>query len=421
MGRPLTTPETLALGLLLDEAAGAAVVMFVAHHERKLGESERQIRDLMNSVADCLLVVDREGNITTSNSAAKRMFGLQTDDLIGHDFRAIAAVADEEYPENAPDRPFAWPPAAEAELPLRLQTRGRHSDGSRFHLELCISRFQRGDDDWWIVMARDITPQKRLEAELIARARELTALNQSLARLTQEAEAANRAKSIFLANISHEIRTPMTAILGYVELLQMDLSDPQHLDACETIKRNSNYLVQLINDLLDLSKIEARKFEVLRAPTGPVEAVNEVHSLMSLRAAGKGLPLITEYVGEIPETISSDPKRLRQILINLVGNCAEIHGPRAGANHRTATPDRAGTGTRICRQRYGNRHRSQRPGARVSSRSCKPAAPVGGPSAGPGSASRSASIWPRCWAGDSNWKAARWWAARFAYACRPGP
>ncbi len=142
------------------------------------------------------------------------------------------------------------------------------------------------------------------------------------------AEAANQAKSEFLANMSHEIRTPMTAIIGYTDLLldESDLSKApkQRVEAVETIKRNGDYLLELINDILDLSKIEAGMLEVEQIDCSPHEIVSDVASLMKVRAVAKGIPLEVQCEGRLPETIKSDPTRLRQILINVVGNAIKF-------------------------------------------------------------------------------------------------
>jgi signal transduction histidine kinase/ActR/RegA family two-component response regulator len=139
------------------------------------------------------------------------------------------------------------------------------------------------------------------------------------------AEQASRAKSEFLANMSHEIRTPMTSILGYAEmLLDPSLAAREQQDAIHTIHRNGRHLIEIINDILDLSKIEADKLATEYAACSPGRVVAEVLSLMRVRAAEKGLPLKVEYRGPIPEVIYSDPTRLRQILINLLGNAIKF-------------------------------------------------------------------------------------------------
>ncbi|MCC5830039.1 MAG: PAS domain S-box protein [Phycisphaeraceae bacterium] len=160
----------------------------------------------------------------------------------------------------------------------------------------------------------DITERKRSEAEL-AKARD-------------EAESANRAKTQFLANMSHEIRTPMTAILGFTDLLLKSSDQPEVVDHLQVIRRNGQHLLQLINDILDLSKIEAGKMEVKRQPCRLYELVAEVASLMHARARSKGLSFRFEFPGDVPRTITTDPLRMRQILINLTGNAIKFtdHG-----------------------------------------------------------------------------------------------
>ncbi|NQT40116.1 MAG: response regulator, partial [Planctomycetes bacterium] len=132
------------------------------------------------------------------------------------------------------------------------------------------------------------------------------------------------AKSEFLANMSHEIRTPMTAILGFSDVLLGNLQDPDNVASANTIKRNGQYLLKLINDILDLSKIEAGKLEIERIKCSPSKVALDVVSLMRVRAEAKGLPLDFEYAGGIPETIMCDPTRLRQILFNLIGNAIKF-------------------------------------------------------------------------------------------------
>ncbi|MGE5611818.1 MAG: CHASE4 domain-containing protein [Bacillota bacterium] len=141
----------------------------------------------------------------------------------------------------------------------------------------------------------------------------------------EAAQAANRSKSEFLANMSHEIRTPMTAILGYTDLLMAEMrADDKNLQHLAVIKRNGHHLLEIINDILDLSKIEAGKMTVEQVPCTPRQLVADVLSLMSLRAEVKGLYLNAHFEGPIPQTIQSDPTRIRQILVNLVGNAIKF-------------------------------------------------------------------------------------------------
>ncbi len=168
------------------------------------------------------------------------------------------------------------------------------------------------------------------------------------------AESANASKSEFVANMSHEIRTPMTAILGYAELLGELVHNDEARKHLNTIRRNGDYLLEIINDILDLSKIEAGKLDVDEERFEPHRLIEDVRSIMEVRAIEGGLKLDIEYDGEIPKIIQSDAKRLKQILINLIGNAIKLtheggvtikvayeasHISRVGVSHGSPHPD----------------------------------------------------------------------------------
>lgn len=170
--------------------------------------------------------------------------------------------------------------------------------------------------------------QVKVAAAILAAHARNTELYEAVCKAKIQAEAANRAKTEFLANMSHEIRTPMTAIKGFADLLHSegDISQapPTRLQAIETIRRNGNHLLEIIDNILDLSKIETGNLKAEQVPCSPCQIVAGVGSLMEMRASTKGLSMEVVYRGPIPETIVSDPTRLRQILINLVGNAVKF-------------------------------------------------------------------------------------------------
>jgi PAS domain S-box-containing protein len=182
-----------------------------------------------------------------------------------------------------------------------------------------------------VQQARFITETKRAQDALLRTKAELqqyvTALelsNQALKEVNQLAEAATRAKSEFLANMSHEIRTPMTAIMGFADILlegNIGRATRQHV---EVIKRNGKHLLSIINDILDLSKVEAGKMQIEPTRCSPLDLLGDIVSLMRVRADEKHLTIETEVVYPMPETVLTDPLRLRQILVNLLGNAIKF-------------------------------------------------------------------------------------------------
>ena len=141
----------------------------------------------------------------------------------------------------------------------------------------------------------------------------------------QLSQEASQAKSAFLANVSHEVRTPMAALIGYADLLlDPHLGASDRVNHLQAIRRNSEHLLSLVNDVLDISKIEAGKVTVEKIPTSPVQIIAEVESLMRVRTADKRLTLSVEYASVVPDVFQSDPTRLKQILLNLVGNAIKF-------------------------------------------------------------------------------------------------
>lgn len=161
---------------------------------------------------------------------------------------------------------------------------------------------------------------ERLKREI--NQRELTELR--LKESEAMALAASQVKSEFLANMSHEIRTPMAAILGYADVLLGHLKDPDNRNCVLVMKRNGQHLLELINDILDLSRIEAGKLDVDVEFVSLVQLVSDLQSLMQVRADEKNLDFNTEFSSPVPHQIKTDPRRLRQVLINLIGNAIKF-------------------------------------------------------------------------------------------------
>jgi len=293
--------------------------------EEALASNERKLRTITDSALDAVIMVDPAGNIAHWNPAAETIFGYSYEEMLGQQVHKILAPS--RYREAASKGHLHFMSSGQgAAIGKTLELAALRKDGTEFPIEISLNSIEQ-DDGWWAVaVLRDITERKQAEQQAEDYAAALKSNNLVLEELNRSVEAADRAKSEFLANMSHEIRTPMTAILGFSDVLlgNLDEEEVENFSAATTIKRNGKYLLDLINDILDLSKIEAGRLEAERIACSPSNVVADVASLMRVRAEAKGLPLRIEYVGGIPETIQCDPTRLRQILINLVGNAIKF-------------------------------------------------------------------------------------------------
>jgi PAS domain S-box-containing protein len=269
----------------------------------QLRESEESYRRLFADNRAIMLQIDpHDGTILAANAASVEFYGYPTERFVGMPIHEINTLPRPQILEVL------------AAIPQgggnRFEFQHRLADGSLRDVEVYVTFMQCGQREICHSIIHDITDRKQGE--------------EALRTAKEAAEAANRTKSEFLANMSHEIRTPMTAILGFADILAESVERPEEQDAIQTIKRNSNHLLGLINDILDLSKIEAGKVQIEGMPTAPLSILADVVSMMRVRADGRGLPLNLEYSSPIPEVIQSDPTRLRQILVNLVGNAIKF-------------------------------------------------------------------------------------------------
>jgi len=310
--RPLEVREVMAVGLVLDEAISAAVQRYVRFQQEHNRAADARARAVLDNTVDAVITLDGSGGILAVNAACKSMFGEPNGDLIGDRIHSL-------IPELR-DAELAAVPADGS----RREAVARKRSGAEFLVDVSISRVQFDGQEFVTAILRDVTERKRQESELQRYASELEAVNQALESVSATAQMANRAKSDFLASMSHEIRTPMTAILGFTDMLLENASDSATREAVQTIKRNGEFLLDIINDILDLSKIEAERLEIERVACHPVGIIEDVRSLMQVRADAKGLAFDVVYDGPIPQTIQSDAMRVRQVLVNLVGNAIKF-------------------------------------------------------------------------------------------------
>lgn len=271
---------------------------------------------LVETSLDMIIAVDLALRIVAFNRAAEQAFGYSRDEVIGKSIEILYA-----------DPTSAWP--------VRMKTfadrysgvvRNRRKNGETFFSQLASApvKNDRGEVIGVMGISRDVSDQVRMEDTIRLQVAALEDLNQSLKLAQRVAEESNTAKSEFLANVSHEIRTPMTAILGYAEIIADGVAPSESVEAAGVIVRNGGYLLQIINDILDLSKIEAGKLVVASAPFLIEETLDEITALMEPRAREKGLTLSHEIDPQTPSILVTDEIRLRQILINLLGNAIKF-------------------------------------------------------------------------------------------------
>jgi len=278
---------------------------------------------LLEVVSDAIFWLDAELCILRANAAALRLlrqelesvYGLSLDQLVSPTSRKgfLAYVGERRADGGAATK--------------RVDVRLAHLDVVDHPVELALHASEIDGRPGWLAIVRDLTERRQLRSER-NRAESLEEANSALREAMLHAEQTTRVKTEFLANVSHEIRTPMTAILGFTEVLLEEGRRTQApaatIDALRTIQRNGDYLLALLNDILDLSKIESGRLEVERVTFSPVAVVHEVERLMRVRAESKGIAFRIEFDGELPEHIEGDPTRMRQILINLVGNAIKF-------------------------------------------------------------------------------------------------
>jgi PAS domain S-box-containing protein len=265
--------------------------------EMSINAARQRLEAVFNNISDALLTVNFDGQIESANSTACDLFGWQEQELLNLPAATLLPHWDIMTSERQPDK-------------QRLETDANTHSGATFPADITLSRFHLNGLPYRILVVRDITRRKQVE----------TAMRQAL----DAAENANRMKSEFLANMSHEIRTPMNGIIGMVDLTLDTELTPDQREYLSLARSSAQHLLTIINDILDFSKIEAGKLNIDSEPFLVGELMETVVRLMSPRATEKSLDLSLSIAPETPDSIVGDPGRLRQVLINLIGNAIKF-------------------------------------------------------------------------------------------------
>lgn len=299
----------------------------IEQRDKALTESELRFRDFYNHATDEIYVIDVNGNFINVNKSACEKLGYTHDEIMKLNVRQIIkeftvnlqAVMDDL--EESGSRIFN-------EEHIR-------KNGTVYPVESNVGLIRLGDERMLLAMSRDITERKEVERKLKEayeiledkveeRTMELKESNLLLQDAKEKAETANQAKSMFLANMSHEIRTPMNAVIGFTELLEKTTLTSEQGNFLRSIKSGGQSLLSIINDILDLSKIEAGKIKLNIAPVRLRSIFNDLEQIFKLPVTRKGLEFKLEITQNIPSGIMTDEVRLKQILLNLLGNALKF-------------------------------------------------------------------------------------------------
>ncbi len=270
-----------------------------------------RVRSALDTLAEGLLVLDHNQRVMLANQAFAEIVGEAPEKLLGRG----ASDLPWEFPNQLEDNEYPWETAFCQETPLAgimLYLRDRDGKSRSFMVNCTPIPGNDGRIRGVLVSFEDVT--------------QLEETQQELSRSKEAADAANQAKSEFLARMSHEIRTPMNAILGFTDVLRRGFENDaeERQEYLDTIHASGQHLLNLINDILDLSKVESGRLEVERIASSPLQLIHEAVTALRGQAEQKGITLTYEAPHGLPATVATDPVRFRQLLTNLIGNAIKF-------------------------------------------------------------------------------------------------
>ena len=287
--------------------------------EEALRQTSETLRAVIQATPLATWAIDLDGKVKFWNPAAERIFGWREQEVLDRLLPVVPKEGLEEF-RALLER------YRRGERLSGVEARRQKKDGSLIDIAFWTSPMHDagGRINGTLGVVADITDRKRADEKLKQYAGELQGKNEELAVALARAKEATELKSRFLANMSHEIRTPMNGVLGMSELLLETRLDPEQQEYVGAIKSSAEALLTIINDILDISKVEAGRLQTECIPFDLEAAVEEALSLLAIRAQAKGLDLHCRISPEIPRRVRGDPVRLRQVLMNVAGNAVKF-------------------------------------------------------------------------------------------------
>jgi PAS domain S-box-containing protein len=281
---------------------------------------ERRFRELLEAAPDAIIEVDREGRIVLLNLVTEKLFGYTREELLGQPVEVL--VPEAVRVGHVRRREGYWDHPATRPMGSGLALEGCRKDGSRFPVEISLSPVHSEEGLRITAVIRDISERKRVENEFQAMQQAYT---RELELRNREVEHANQLKSEFLASMSHELRTPLHTVIGFAELLSEELEGPlndKQKRFVRHIHNDSMHLLNLINDVLDLSKIEAGRLRIQPVAFDIKAGVDE--AIASIRPGAAAKSIAIETTVSVPTMVLADPSRFKQILYNLLSNAVKF-------------------------------------------------------------------------------------------------
>ena len=310
---------------------------------RQESSLESRYRKLLHAAPDAILEVNQEGRITLLNEAVERMFGYSRAELLGLNVESLVPASMRSGHAHHRSSYAAHPNSRPMGTGLELQ--GQRKDGSLFPVEISLSPNWIEGSLHVIASVRDITERKLVEDRLRALREqytaEVTAKNEQLEARNLEVERANRLKNEFLASMSHELRTPLHTIIGFSELLTEQLEGPlneKQQRFLGHILQDARHLLELINEILDISKIESGRLELKRESFDFNTCVEEVMAGIRHQAATKNIQL--ENQNAFHDSLYADRVRIKEILYNLLNNAVKFTPEARPCMDRSCAPRR---------------------------------------------------------------------------------